>query len=162
MKKMLVLIAILGIVACTAVPSSESSDGSNNISTVVSAEQASSGLTFIHMNDTYRVGAVEDGKAGGFSRVLTVIRELQANGRDVRVLHGGDFLYPSLESGLWDGEQMIDAMNFVDAVAPLYVVAGNHEFDRRTPESLMNALRASQFDWLGDNYSFDTGRRGGR
>ncbi len=115
------------------------------------------GLTFIHLNDTYRIGAVESGNAGGFGRVVTIVRELQKQGRDVRLLHGGDFLYPSLESQLWDGEQMIDAMNFMDDVAPLYAVVGNHEFDRRTPQQLINAVRASRFDWLGDNYRFNTG-----
>ena len=117
----------------------------------------SSGLTFIHLNDTYRVGAVEDGKRGGFGRVVTVTRELQAKGRDVRILHGGDFLYPSLESQLWNGLQMVDAFNYMDALAPMYVVIGNHELDRRTPEHLANAVRASNFDWLGDNYRFVTG-----
>jgi 5'-nucleotidase len=115
------------------------------------------GITFIHLNDTYRVGAVEDGKRGGFSRVVTLVRELQARGRDVRILHGGDFLYPSLESQLWDGLQMVDAMNFLNAIAPLYVTAGNHEFDRRGAEQLVAALKASEFTWLGDNYRFDTG-----
>ena len=115
------------------------------------------GLTFIHLNDTYRIGAVESGSAGGFGRVVTLIRELQQQGRDVRILHGGDFLYPSLESQLWDGEQMIDAFNFMNGVAPLYAVAGNHEFDRRTADQLVNAVRASKFAWLGDNYHFETG-----
>jgi 2',3'-cyclic-nucleotide 2'-phosphodiesterase (5'-nucleotidase family) len=115
------------------------------------------GLTFVHLNDTYRVGAVEDGNAGGFSRVVTVVRELQANGRDVRILHGGDFLYPSLESQLWNGLQMVDALNFMDAIAPIYAVSGNHEFDRRGPEQLIAAVQASNFDWLGDNYVFKTG-----
>ena len=123
--------------------------------TVPQAE--TSGLTFVHLNDTYRVGAVEDGNAGGFSRVMTLVRELQGEGRDVRILHGGDFLYPSLESQLWDGLQIVDAFNFMDAVAPMYVVSGNHEFDRRGPEQLIAAVRASQFDWLGDNYTFKTG-----
>lgn len=118
---------------------------------------ATSGLTFVHLNDTYRVGAVEDGNAGGFSRVVTLVRELQAEGRDVRILHGGDFLYPSLESQLWDGLQMVDAFNFMDAIAPMYTVAGNHEFDRRGPEQLIAAVEASRFDWLGDNYRFKTG-----
>lgn len=117
----------------------------------------SSGLTFIHLNDTYRVGAVEDGSRGGFGRVVTVIRELQAVGRDVRILHGGDFLYPSLESQLWNGLQMVDAFNYMDALAPMHAVIGNHELDRRTPEHLVNAVRASTFDWLGDNYRFVTG-----
>ncbi len=118
---------------------------------------ASSGLTFVHLNDTYRVGAVEDGKAGGFGRVVTIVRQLQAAGRDVRILHGGDFLYPSLESQLWDGQQMVEAFNYMDSLAPMHVVAGNHEFDRRTPEQLVNAVNASRFDWLGDNYEFQTG-----
>ena len=118
---------------------------------------AVSGLTFLHLNDTYRVGTVEDGKAGGFSRVVTVARQLQAEGRDVRILHGGDFLYPSLESQLWHGLQIVDAFNFVDSVAPLYAVSGNHEFDPRGPERLIAAVEASEFDWLGDNYVFKTG-----
>ena len=115
------------------------------------------GLTFIHLNDTYRVGTVEDGKRGGFSRIVTLVRELQAEGRDVRILHGGDFLYPSLESQLWDGLQMVDAMNFVNAVAPLYTAAGNHEFDRRGSAQLVAALKASEFVWLGDNVRLRTG-----
>lgn len=115
------------------------------------------GLTFIHLNDTYRVGAVEDGTAGGFGRVVTLVRELQAEGRDVRIVHGGDFLYPSLESQLWSGMQIVDAFNFMDALAPMYVVAGNHEFDPRTADHLIDAVRASDFDWVGDNYRFVTG-----
>ncbi len=114
-------------------------------------------LTFIHLNDTYRVDAVEEGRRGGFSRVATLVRELQAEGRDVRILHGGDFLYPSLESQLWDGEQMVEAMNFLDALAPMYVVPGNHEFDPRTPVEVSKRIRESRFDWLGDNYHLATG-----
>jgi len=120
-------------------------------------DAGSSGLTFIHLNDTYRVGAVENGNAGGFGRVVTIVRELQQQGRDVRILHGGDFLYPSLESQLWNGAQMVDALNFLDDIAPLYLVPGNHETDRRTPEHLINAVRGSRFDWLGDNYQLQTG-----
>ncbi len=133
---------MLLIAACTTTP--------------VEAPQPA-GLTFLHLNDTYRVGAVEDGTAGGFGRVVTLIRALQAQGRDVRILHGGDFLYPSLESQLWDGLQMVDAFNFMDALAPMYVVAGNHEFDPDTADHLIEAVNASDFDWVGDNYRFATG-----
>lgn len=139
------VLASLLLTACVVVPESTSRDAA--------------GLTFIHLNDTYRVGAVEDGTKGGFGRVVTVIRDLQDKGRDVRILHGGDFLYPSLESQIWNGQQIVEAFNYMDDLAPMYVVAGNHEFDRRTPEHLVNALRASRFDWLGDNYSFNTGVR---
>lgn len=114
-------------------------------------------LTFIHLNDTYRVGAVEDGKRGGFGRVATILRDLGNDGRELRVTHGGDFLYPSLESQLWDGEQMVDALNFLDALAPVYVVPGNHEFDPREPVPLIEAMRRSRFDWVGDNLRLDTG-----
>jgi 5'-nucleotidase len=115
------------------------------------------GISFVHLNDTYRIASVESGTAGGFGRVVSVVRAIQAEGREVRVLHGGDFLYPSLESQLWNGEQMVHALNFIDGVAPLYMTAGNHEFDRRTPGPLINAVRLSTFDWLGDNYRFATG-----
>jgi len=124
---------------------------------VGATDPATTELTFVHLNDTYRVGAVEGGNSGGFGRVVTVIRDLQESGRDVRILHGGDFLYPSLESSLWQGEQMVDAFNFMDAIAPMYAVAGNHEFDPRSADSLQAAVQASQFDWLGDNYRFATG-----
>jgi 5'-nucleotidase len=138
----LVAVCLLLVVACAATP--------------VDRPQPD-GITFLHLNDTYRIGAVEDGTAGGFGRVVTVIRELQAEGRDVRILHGGDFLYPSLESQLWDGMQIVEAFNFMDALAPMYVVAGNHEFDPRTPDHLVDAVKASEFDWVGDNYRFATG-----
>lgn len=148
MKKRLAIIVslvpvILIVAACAATPESTADEPAQ--------------LSFIHLNDTYRVGAVEDGKRGGFGRVVTVIRELQVQGKDVRVLHGGDFLYPSLESQLWNGLQMVDAMNYLDDLAPMYVALGNHELDRRTPEHLINAINASRFDWLGDNFQFVTG-----
>jgi 5'-nucleotidase len=139
----ILLVASLFLTACAVTPESTSDDSSQ--------------LTFIHLNDTYRVGAVEDGNKGGFGRVVTLIRDLQSEGRDVRILHGGDFLFPSLESQLWSGMQIVDALNYIDDLAPLYAVAGNHEFDPRTPAHLIDAVRASRFDWLGDNYTFNTG-----
>lgn len=115
-------------------------------------------VTFLHLNDTYRVGAVEDGERGGFGRVTTIIRQLQNQGHEVRLLHGGDFLYPSLESQLWNGEQMIEAFNFMNSLAPMLVVPGNHEFDRRTPEAIISAIGTSEFEWLADNMRLATGR----
>jgi 5'-nucleotidase len=137
------LTVIIGFTACAATPESTA--------------DRTTGLTFIHLNDTYRVGAVEDGTRGGFGRVVTIIKELQEQGREVHITHGGDFLYPSLESQLWNGLQMVDAMNYLDALAPMYVTLGNHEFDRRTPDSLVKAVNASTFDWVSDNVEFRTG-----
>jgi 5'-nucleotidase len=126
-------------------------------SAIVTDAIAAETLTFIHLNDTYRVDSVEEGRRGGFSRVATLVRQLQQQGNDVRILHGGDFLYPSLESQLWNGEQMIEAMNFLDDLAPMYVVPGNHEFDPRTPAALIERVRESRFDWLGDNIRLASG-----
>jgi len=121
------------------------------------ADASGSTLTFIHLNDTYRIDAVEDGNRGGFGRVATIVRNLREDGRDVRILHGGDFLFPSLESQLWAGEQMVEALNYLDSLAPMYIVPGNHEFDPRSPDALIDAVRDSGFDWLGDNLVFKTG-----
>ncbi len=140
------MLLLVFLMACS--PSSQSTN---------KAAEPSGVLTFIHLNDTYRIDAVEDGNAGGFSRVVTLIRGLQKQGNDVRILHGGDFLYPSLESQLWGGEQMVDALNFMDDLAPMYIVPGNHDFDPRTPDSLINAVRQSRFDWLGNNWRLLTG-----
>lgn len=126
---------------------------------VVSNAGTDETLTFLHLNDTYRVDAVEEGRRGGLSRVATLVRDLQAEGKDVRILHGGDFLYPSLESQLWDGEQMVEAMNFLDDLAPMYIVPGNHEFDPRQPTEVIKRIRESRFDWLGDNIRLATGEQ---
>jgi len=144
-KRRYFLLSMVFLAACASVASPPADTVQSNT------------LTFIHLNDTYRVDAVEEGRRGGFGRVATIVRQLQSEGRDVHILHGGDFLYPSLESQLWHGEQMVEAMNFLDALAPMYVVPGNHEFDPRSPEPLIDRVRESKFDWLGDNIRFATG-----
>lgn len=143
MKRTLLLLSLILTACATTTP--------------VSTDQ-NRGFTIIHMNDTYRVGDVEDGTRGGFGRVVTVIRQLQAEGRDVRVTHGGDLLFPSLESQIWFGGQMVRALNFVDDLAPVYFVAGNHEFDAHEDDVayFINAVRSSHFDWVGDNYWLTT------
>jgi len=118
---------------------------------------ADGALTLIPLNATYRIDSVEEGRRGGFGRVATIVRQLNAAGNDVHILHGGDFLYPSLESQLWSGEQMVEAMNFLDALAPVHAVPGNHEFDRRSADELIKRVRQSRFDWLGDNIRLQTG-----
>jgi 5'-nucleotidase len=121
---------------------------------------ASSGkLTFIHLNDTYRIDALEEGTVGGFARVATIIRDLKSKGHDVHILHAGDFLYPSLESKHFQGKQMIEAMNYLQDLAPMYVVPGNHEFDSDDPQVLVDRVNESEFAWLSNNIRFGTGQR---
>ena len=58
-KKLEMMVVALVLAGCAIAPTSQPE-----------------GLTFIHLNDTYRVGTVEDGKRGGFSRIVTLAREL--------------------------------------------------------------------------------------
>lgn len=109
-------------------------------------------LAVVQVNDVYRIDAVENGRVGGLGRVATLVeRTRRSGGAPVMVFHAGDFIAPSLESKLFAGEQMIDAMNFVHARAPMLVVPGNHEFDSSDPAMFRNAVRGSRFPWLAGN-----------
>ena len=112
-------------------------------------------LIIVQLNDIYRLDAVRAGKRGGLARVVTLLRQLKAQNPQVPVivLHAGDFLSPSLESNLFHGRQMIDAMNFINDIAPLYVVPGNHEFDYSDHETffLTDAILKSRFQWVASN-----------
>src|SRR6185436_9663650 len=114
-------------------------------------------LTVLQLNDVYRIDAVENGHAGGIGRVVTLARQAKAAGTDVRVLHAGDAIAPSLESRYFAGLQMIAALNYLDSVAPLVFVPGNHEFDERRPAMAAGAIRASRFPWLAGNVTLATG-----
>jgi len=122
------------------------------------AQEFRPAAVFVQVNDVYRVDAVENGAAGGLGRVVTVAqRARRATGVPVRVLHAGDFIAPSLESRYFAGQQMIDALNFIHARAPLIAVPGNHEFDERGAEMLAGAIAASRFPWLAANVRLNTG-----
>lgn len=112
-------------------------------------------VTFVHLNDTYRLDAVNDQTAGGFARVTTLVRQLkQENDVPVVISHAGDLIFPSLESQIWKGQQMIEALNFLAALAPVYFVPGNHEFEKKTEDAFMAAVKASdasRFHWLASN-----------
>jgi 5'-nucleotidase len=112
-------------------------------------------LIVIQLNDIYRLDTVRSGKRGGLGRIVTLLRQLKAQNPNVPVivLHAGDFLAPSLESDVFRGAQMIDAMNFIHEVAPLYVVPGNHEFDYRDTDKnyLTEAVTNSKFPWIASN-----------
>jgi 2',3'-cyclic-nucleotide 2'-phosphodiesterase (5'-nucleotidase family) len=115
-------------------------------------------FAIIQLNDIYRIDAVDDGKAGGLGRIATLVADTRKQVRGpVLILHAGDFIAPSFESRYFSGIQMIDAMNFLHARAPLYAVPGNHEFDERTPAMLAGAISASHFPWLASNILLKTG-----
>ncbi|MEK6280368.1 MAG: 5'-nucleotidase C-terminal domain-containing protein [Acidobacteriota bacterium] len=112
-------------------------------------------LIIVQLNDIYRLDAVRAGKRGGLARVVALLRQLKTQNPQVPILmlHAGDFLSPSLESDVFHGSQMIDAMNFINDVAPLYVVPGNHEFDYLEADKghLTAAILKSKFPWVASN-----------
>lgn len=115
-------------------------------------------LTAVQINDVYRVDAVENGKTGGIGRLVTLVRGIARPGSPpVMVLHAGDAIAPSLESQFFGGQQMIDALNHLNQVAPVVFVPGNHEFDERRPATFVEAVRSSHFPWLAGNLTVSTG-----
>jgi len=119
------------------------------------ASRPSTELIVVQLNDIYRLDAVRAGKRGGLARVVSLIRQIKDQNPQVPVivLHAGDFLSPSLESSLFHGSQMIDALNFIHGIAPLYVVPGNHEFDYSDDDKfyLTDAILKSKFQWIVSN-----------
>ncbi|MEW5929738.1 MAG: 5'-nucleotidase C-terminal domain-containing protein [Gemmatimonadota bacterium] len=122
------------------------------------AQDGRPAFSVIQLNDVYRIDAVENGRAGGLGRIATLAeRTRRSTGAPVMIFHAGDFIAPSLESRYFAGIQMIDAMNFLHARAPLLAVPGNHEFDERRPAMLTGAINASRFPWLAANVRLNTG-----
>ena len=119
--------------------------------TPAAAQNARPGLVVFQLNDVYRIDPVEDGRAGGIGRVVTLAKEAAAGGAPVMVLHAGDFIYPSLESQYFEGRQMIDALNYLHGAAPVVAVPGNHEFDRSGARAFVGAVTRSRFPWLAGN-----------
>jgi 2',3'-cyclic-nucleotide 2'-phosphodiesterase (5'-nucleotidase family) len=122
------------------------------------AQEFRPAFSVIQLNDVYRIDAVENGQAGGLGRIVTLAERTRRETRaPVMVLHAGDFIAPSLESRYFAGLQMIDAMNFLHARAPLLAVPGNHEFDERRSGMLVGAVNASRFPWLAANVRLTSG-----
>jgi 2',3'-cyclic-nucleotide 2'-phosphodiesterase (5'-nucleotidase family) len=121
------------------------------------AQELRPAVTFVQLNDVYRIDEVDGGTTGGLGRVATLVERLRRAGGPVMVLHAGDFIAPSLESRYFAGLQMIDALNFLHARAPVIAVPGNHEFDERRSDMLAGAIAASRFPWLAGNLALRTG-----
>lgn len=119
--------------------------------------------TIIAVNDIYRIEGVGETELGGLHRLRTLRKTIEKEGRDVLLLHAGDFLSPSLAGRVFKGEHIVDAMNNLDGDPKkfdkrMFVVFGNHEFDDSdcnvSPAPLMARLDESQFIWLNANLDF--------
>jgi len=127
------------------------------------AKRAGRTATIIAVNDIYRIEGVGETELGGLHRLRTFRKNAEKEGRDVLLLHAGDFLSPSLAGRMFKGEQMVDAMNNLDGDPKkfdkrMFVAFGNHEFDDSdcnvSPAPLMARLDESQFTWLNANLDF--------
>jgi len=106
------------------------------------------------INDVYRL----DNLPG----VRVLRQQLEEQYGDVLLLHAGDFLFPSLLSRKYRGEQMIDVLNQLDgdpdADDPLMFIAiGNHEFEKhrlKFAAMVKSRMDESQFDWVSSNISY--------
>lgn len=93
------------------------------------ASEAVARLTFLHINDVYRIGEDEEGR-GGMARYAAVVKAERtragAENRYLICVHAGDTLSPSLMSSFDQGAHMIELFNEcgLDVFVP-----GNHEFD---------------------------------
>jgi 5'-nucleotidase len=114
-------------------------------------------VTLLAINDVYRIEGTSEG--GGLARVRALRSELEKTAPDLLFLHAGDFLYPSIMSRTYAGEQMVDVLNRLDGdpSAPdprMLVVFGNHEFDSPDAAALDARIDGSQFRWLHTNITF--------
>ncbi len=160
------VVAVLALLAScrTTAPVSEAPSPAGARATSRPAREA----LIVSINDTYRVEGVYDGAAGGFARVRTLRKELEAEHPDLLLLHAGDLFFPSLLSRMYQGEQMVDGLNLLDGKANtfdprLFVTFGNHEFDRgKLADAAIVQARVSEshFTWLAGNVTFEPGADG--
>jgi 5'-nucleotidase/UDP-sugar diphosphatase len=102
-------------------------------------------LTILSLNDIYEI--LPHNGYGGLAEMMTLLKEEREKSEHYLTTVNGDFLSPSLISGIFRGSQMVDLFNRMEVDL---VVFGNHEFDYGI-ETLMQRMRESDFCWLGTN-----------
>jgi 5'-nucleotidase / UDP-sugar diphosphatase len=104
-------------------------------------------LTILQINDVYQISPVEDGKRGGLARVATLRDRIARESSHTILVLPGDFLSPSTTSSMFQGSQMVAALN---AVGLDMATFGNHEFDFGA-EVTRERMRESRFTWVSAN-----------
>jgi len=159
MKRIPLLLLILTLASCA-------SSGTRTPADDVPA-QGERRAVLLHINDVYRIEGVEDGQVGGLARIRTLRKEMEERYPDLVLVHGGDFLFPSFASRMYNGEQMVSVMNSLDGNTAfddrMLVVIGNHELEKtklKDASILDRRIEESQFRWLGSNIVFKKGEDG--
>ncbi len=104
-------------------------------------------LTILQINDVYDITPVERGKKGGLARVATLRDRIAQESPHVVFVLPGDFLSPSPMSSMFQGGQMVAALN---AIGLELAIFGNHEFDFGA-EVTRDRIRESRFTWISAN-----------
>ncbi|NND72647.1 MAG: hypothetical protein HKN43_13805, partial [Rhodothermales bacterium] len=106
-----------------------------------SPESADLAFSILSINDVYRIDGLASSGAGGLDRLRAIRAAVEKDHPNLLFLHGGDLLYPSFMSRLFDGTQIIDILNMMDGDDGsfddrMFVVFGNHEFDQNSEEDV--------------------------
>jgi 2',3'-cyclic-nucleotide 2'-phosphodiesterase (5'-nucleotidase family) len=159
MKRIPLLLLVLVLASCA-------SSGTRTPADDVPA-QGERRAVLLHINDVYRIEGIEDGQVGGLARLRTLRKEMEERYPDLVLVHGGDFLFPSFASRMYNGEQMISVLNALDGNTAfddrMLVVLGNHELEKtklKDASILDQRIEESQFRWLGSNVVFKKGEDG--
>ncbi|CAE7941594.1 yfkN [Symbiodinium necroappetens] len=134
----------------------QNQDEPSYIASLRAVPSPSNEITIIHFNDVYQLaGVFEHGiRKGGMSRAAYVIEQARKrNPERTFVVFAGDLLSPSVLSDLFEGEQMVDILNFLNLTA---ASLGNHEFDFGV-ETLRKRIQESRFVWLNTNLLDEAG-----
>src|SRR3990172_4629911 len=104
-------------------------------------------LTILQINDVYEITPVERGKKGGMARVATLRDRIARETPHLVFVLPGDFLSPSTMSSMFQGGQMVAALN---AIGLDLATFGNHEFDFGA-DVTKERIRESRFTWVSAN-----------
>lgn len=109
--------------------------------------ERSARLTILQLNDVYDITPVEKGKKGGLARVATLRDRTAADSPHTVFVLAGDCLSPSTMSSMFQGSQMVAALN---AAGLDLATFGNHEFDFG-PAVTKERMQESRFTWISSN-----------
>jgi 5'-nucleotidase / UDP-sugar diphosphatase len=109
-------------------------------------------VTLLHVNDVYEISPVKG--QGGLAELMTLLRHERREHANTITTVSGDFLSPSILSGITKGAQMVTLFN---ALGVDLVTFGNHEFDFG-PEILKARMAEAKFPFLGTNVRDGAGK----
>jgi len=132
--------------------------GTNIASPLTRAARASTArLTFLHINDVYRIDE-DNEQRGGMARYAAVVKaereRARTENRYLFCVHAGDTLSPSLISSFDQGAHMIDLFNEAGLD---FFVPGNHEFDFGK-DVYFERVKAAHFTILAANLTDRNGK----